>query len=42
MGGFELIFAGIRIFSKKQSSMWPSLKLLVEKVRRVYDDYAAG
>jgi len=41
-GGLEIYFMGVRLFSKKLSGVWPHYRLLVEKCRNAFNDYADG
>ena len=42
LGAFECYFMGVRLYSKLQSNIWPSVKLLVSKCKEVYDSYTTG
>ncbi len=42
IGGLEVYFMGVRLFSKKLSGVWPHIRLLKEKCKNAYDDYIAG
>ena len=33
---------GVRLYSKLQSNIWPSVKLLAGKCKEVYDAYVKG
>ena len=42
IGGLEVYFMGVRIFSKKLSGVWPHYRLLAEKCKNAFNDYIAG
>ena len=39
LGGFEVYFMGVRLFSKIQSGMWPFTPVLAQKCFIAYNDY---
>jgi hypothetical protein len=39
LGAFEVYFMGVRVFSKIQSGLWPSIPLLAEKCKQVWNDF---
>jgi hypothetical protein len=42
MGAFEIYFMGVRIYSKKQSNIWPSIPMVVEKCIKAHADFVSG
>ena len=42
MGAFEIYFMGVRIYSKKQSNIWPSVPMVVEKCIKAHSDFMSG
>lgn len=42
IGGMEVYFNGVRLFSKIQSGLWPHIDLLAQKCVKVYNDFMAG
>ena len=39
MGGFEVYFMGVRIFSKLICGQWPNFALVTDKCQRIYQAY---
>ena len=42
MGAFEVYFMGVRIYSKKQSNIWPNIPMVVEKCLNAHNDFIKG
>ena len=42
MGAFEVYYMGVRIYSKKQSNIWPSIPMVVEKCLNAHADFVKG
>ena len=42
LGAFECYFMGVRLYSKLQSNIWPSVKMLSQKCKECYEAYTKG